>query len=195
MSDSFHDLMERLRLGEDQAAREVFGRFTGRLAGLARRHLSDRLAMKVDPEDVVQSAYKSFFVRQREGGWEVFSWDGLWGILTTIVVRKCANRAVHFGADKRDISRELGNAKGDLPGPDETLVDREPLPEEAVCLTEVVQALFESLEDEDERSILELSLQGHTATEISHQIGRAERSVRRLRERIRKKLERMRDDI
>ena len=56
--------MGRLRSGEDEAAREVFVRFAARLAGLARRHLDVRLAVKVDPEDVVQSAYKSFFVRQ-----------------------------------------------------------------------------------------------------------------------------------
>ena len=42
-----------------------------------------------------------------------------------------------------------------------------------------------------ERPILELSLQGYTASEISVRLGRAERSVRRLREHIRKRLERL----
>ena len=56
---------------------------------------------------------------------------------------------------------------------------------------ETVEALFRAIDDADERSILELSLQGFTATEISERLGRAERSVRRLRERVRKRLERM----
>jgi RNA polymerase sigma-70 factor (ECF subfamily) len=40
---------------------------------------------------------------------------------------------------------------------------------------------------------LELSLQGFTAPEISVRLGRAERSVRRLREQIRKRLERLQE--
>ena len=59
--------MERLRAGDDEAAREVFDRFARRLVGLARRRFDRRLAHRVDPEDVVQSAFKSFFVRHREG--------------------------------------------------------------------------------------------------------------------------------
>ena len=40
-----------------------------------------------------------------------------------------------------------------------------------------------------ERTIIELSLQGYSTQEISEQIGRAERTVRRLREQVRKQLE------
>jgi RNA polymerase sigma-70 factor (ECF subfamily) len=68
-------------------------------------------------------------------------------------------------------------------------MDREPLPEEAAMLAETLEDLFRAV-DVHERPILELSLQGFTVPEISQQLGRAERSVRRLRERIRKRLER-----
>ena len=187
------DLMVRLRSGEDEAAREVFVRFAGRLVGLARQHLDARLAAKVDPEDVVQSAYKSFFLRQRAGGLEVGTWDGLWGVLTLITLRKCADRAEHFRAGKRDVSREATPGPGDSgPGAAQSFgLAREPSPEEAAILAETVEALFRSVDDPDERAILELSLQGCTAAEISDRLGRAERSVRRLRERVRKRLERM----
>jgi RNA polymerase sigma-70 factor (ECF subfamily) len=185
--------MNRLRSGEDAAAREVFVRFAGRLVGLARRHLDARLAVKVDPEDIVQSAYKSFFVRQRDGGLEVGSWDGLWGVLTVITLRKCADRAAFFRAGKRDVAREAaGSGAGDASPPMTDLaLDREPLPDEAAVLAETVEALFRAVDDPDERAILELSLQGYTAAEICGMVGRAERSVRRLRERLRKRLERM----
>ena len=196
--DSFPELMDRLRSGEDDAAREVFARFAARLVGLARRNLDGRLAVKVDPEDVVQSAYKSFFVRQRAGTLEVGNWDSLWGVLTLITLRKCADRATHYRAGKRDVGREVpggGGADDSTPGmAAEIALDREPMPEEAAVLAETVEALFRAVDDPDERAILELSLQGFTATEISDTLGRAERSVRRLRERIRKRLERMRDD-
>lgn len=192
MSDSFTDLMVRLKSGEDDAAQVVFDRFSRRLMGLARQHLDHRLAVKVAPEDVVQSAYKSFFVRQREGNFEVPSWDSLWGLLTMITLRKCADRAAQFSTEKRDVSREVGQGK--LEESPSLLwheaVDRDPLPQEAAVLAETVEELFQSVNDQDERAILELCLQGYTASEISVSLNRAERSVRRLRERIRKRLER-----
>src|SRR5215211_8109330 len=116
-NDSFAVLMTRLRSGEDEAAREVFVRFAGRLVGLARRHLDARLAVKVDPEDVVQSAYKSFFVRQRDGTLDVGSWDGLWGVLTMITLRKCADRAAYYRAEKRDVARETATGRADDSAP------------------------------------------------------------------------------
>ena len=185
--DSFATLMDRLRAGEDDAARAVFVRFARRLVGLARKHLDGRLAVKVDPEDVVQSAYKSFFVRQRDGDLEVGTWDGLWGVLTLITLRKCADRAEHYRAAKRDVAREVDAAAA----ADAFALDREPQPHEAALLAETVEVLFRGADDPDERAVLELSLQGHSTEEISGKLGRAERSVRRLRERVRKRLERM----
>src|SRR3954451_25488557 len=99
--------MERLRDGEDAAARVVFARYTRQLIALARQRLDDRLAGKVDAEDVVQSAYKSFFVRQRAGQLEVGNWKSLWGLLTVIMLRKVADRAAHFRAEKRNARREV----------------------------------------------------------------------------------------
>jgi RNA polymerase sigma-70 factor (ECF subfamily) len=190
-NDSVAILMDRLRTGEDGAAREVFVRFANRLVGLARKNLGGRLAVKVDPEDVVQSAYKSFFIRQRDGGLDVDSWDGLWGVLTIITLRKCADRAAYYQAAKRDLTRELVPAADNDTTPTDLALDREPLPEEAAALTETVAELFRAVDDPDERAILELSLQGYTAAEVAAQLSRAERSVRRLRERIRKRLERL----
>ena len=65
---------------------------------------------------------------------------------------------------------------------------REPTPDEALVLAETVEDLLSSLRG-DERAIVELSLQGYSTQEISAQTGRAERTVRRLRERVRKQLE------
>ena len=56
-------------------------------------------------------------------------------------------------------------------------------------LAETVEGLLSRL-DVDERTIVEMSLQGCSTQEISEQTGRAERSVRRIRESIRKQLER-----
>ena len=66
---------------------------------------------------------------------------------------------------------------------------REPTPLEAVVLDETVEQLLAGL-DEDERAIVELSLQGHTTREVSEQLDVTERTVWRVRERVRHRLER-----
>src|SRR5262245_52754646 len=102
MNDSFPKWMDRLRARDDDAARELFRRFTQQLIALARRQFHPALRHKVDPEDVVQSAYKSFFFRYGEGNLDVGNWDSLWGLLTLITLRKCADRVAYHRAERRD---------------------------------------------------------------------------------------------
>ena len=173
--------------GEDPGS--VFERFTRRLVGLARRHLDERLQVKVDPEDVVQSAYKSLFLRYGEGALAAEGWEGLWGLLTTITLRKCADRARFHRAERRDQAREAAPAKNTEDDTWREAAGREPTPDQAAVLAETVEGLLRRL-DVDERTIIEMSLQGFSTLEISERMGRAERSVRRLREHVRKRLER-----
>jgi RNA polymerase sigma-70 factor (ECF subfamily) len=182
--------MDRQRL-PDEHPHMVFERFSRRLIGLARKHLDTRLQRKVDPEDVVQSAYKSLFVRYGDGALADEGWDGLWGLLTLITIRKCADRARYFHAERRDVAREATGAATSDSVPWMVAVDREPTPEQAIVLAETIESLLRKL-DADERTMIEMSLQGFSTQEISELTGRAERSVRRLRERVRKHLERQR---
>jgi RNA polymerase sigma-70 factor (ECF subfamily) len=159
------------------------------LIALALRHIDARLRHKVDPEDVVQSTYKSFFARYGAGNLDVVNWNSLWSLLTLITVRKCAERAAYHHAECRDTAREV-SAPGEEAEPWLEPLGREPTPLEAAVLSETVEHLLASLDEED-RSILELSLQGYTTREISERLGRAERTVRLLREGVRHRLERM----
>ena len=186
-NDSFPDWLARLRARDGDAAREVFQRFARQLLALARRQFGPALQHKVDPEDVVQSAYKSFFHRCGAGKLEVETWDGLWGLLTLITLRKCADRVAYHRAGRRDAAREAAAPPG------AEAFGREPTPAEAAVLAETVDQLIAAL-DEDERPVLELSLEGYTTREISERLGRAERTVRLLRECVRKRLERMQRD-
>lgn len=192
MSNSFAEFLTRLKTQDDAAARELFERFARQLIALATRRINIGLRHKVDPEDVVQSAYKSFFLRYDKGKLEAVNWDSLWGLLTLITVRKCAERAAYHGAECRDASREVSGSPGDQAAPWMEPLGREPTPFEAAVLSETVDQLLAGL-DEDERPVLELSLQGHSTREISEQLGRAERTVRLFRENLRHRLERMRN--
>src|SRR5689334_5644096 len=164
------------------AGRAAFERFTRRLVGLARGHLDARLQHRVDPEDVVQSAYKSFLLRYGEGKLAEEGWDGLWGLLTVITLRKCADRIRYYRTQGRDLAREARSNADDRFGNE--AIGQEPTPEQAAVLAETVETLLAAL-DGDERTVVEMSLQGHSTQEISTQLGRAERSVRRIRERVR----------
>jgi RNA polymerase sigma-70 factor (ECF subfamily) len=190
MSSSFPEFLARLHSGDDAAAQELFGRFAHQLIALALRHIDMGLRHKVDPEDVVQSVFKSFFVRYGDGKLNVVNWNSLWGLLTLITVRKCAERAAYHRAERRNAAREVSPPQGEESAPWLEPLGREPTPLEAVVLSETVEQLLDGLDDE-ERPILELSLQGYTTREISERLGRAERTVRLLREGIRHRLERM----
>ena len=176
----------------DDASRALFDQFSQRLIGLARCHLDARLKHKVDPEDVVQSAYKSFFLRYGDQTLATQGSDALWSLLTLITLRKCADRARYYRADRRDMNQEAGSPVAGEPESWREAVSREPTPEHAVILAETVEQVLREV-GADERRVVELSLQGYSTQEISEQLSRAERSVRRLRERVRKYLEQIQE--
>jgi RNA polymerase sigma-70 factor (ECF subfamily) len=188
---AFEALMDRLRQGDEAAAAEVFRRFARRLIALAERRLSAQVRAKVDAEDVLQSVFKSFFRRQAAGDYELDSWDSLWSLLTVITLRKCGYRTRHFLAARRDVRHEASRpaaGKEDDAASWEGIA-RGPTPEEAALLAETVEQLFHGLDD-DARRIVELALQGYKVPEISAQVGLAERTVYRVLERVRARLER-----
>jgi RNA polymerase sigma-70 factor (ECF subfamily) len=188
--DSFAEFLGRFRAGDSTASQEVFRRFARRLIALARVRFDAGLRHKVDPEGVVQSAYKSFFRRYGGGDdLDVGNWNSLWGPLTLITVRKCAEQAAYHRAECGDAAREVAVPASGAEGYWAEALSREPTPLEAVLLEVAVDRLLAGL-DEDERPTVELSLRGHKTREISEMIDRPERSVRRLRERVRARLER-----
>lgn len=66
-------------------------------------------------------------------------------------------------------------------------MDRQPLPEEAAMLAELVAQLMDKL-DERQRQILTMRLQGYSIEEISDEVGRTERTVIRILNHIREQL-------
>jgi RNA polymerase sigma-70 factor, ECF subfamily len=192
--DSFPQFLARLQASDGEAARELLRRFTAQLIALARRRCIPSFRAKVDPEDIVQSVYKSFFCRYGAGNLETDNWKSLWGLLTLITLRKCSERVAYHRAGCRDVAREASVPFGDEYGlPWLEIAGREPTPLEAAELSEMVDRLLAGL-NADERPIIDLSLQGFTAQEISRRLNRAERSVRRLRERVRNRLQRMQNE-
>jgi RNA polymerase sigma-70 factor (ECF subfamily) len=191
---SFADLMARLRAGDQDAARQVFQRFAARLIALAHGHLDPLVRRKTDAEDVVLSAFKSFFQRWAAGKWDVGNWDSLWSLLVCITLRKCGREVKYFHRSVRDVRKEtaLPPAGEDAVGDCELLAD-EPTPAEAAMLAETLEQFLAGL-DERDRQIVRLRLEDYTVPEISIRVGLTEYTVKAVLDKVRKHLRRLRDE-
>jgi RNA polymerase sigma factor (sigma-70 family) len=192
--DSFQDLAARLREGRESAAEQVVREYTNRLIGLARKRLPSDITAKVDPEDVLQSALNSFFERYKDGQFDkVDSRDAFWRLLAQITARRCNRKIDEFFAECRDVRRET-NFRGatDFSGPDWDAVAPDPTASEAAILAETEDKLVRESDPKD-RPIVELTLKGYSVAEIAERVERSERTVERVRKRLRERLEQMRD--
>lgn len=191
---SFDDLMAKLQAGDQEAATRVFHQFACRLIALAGHRLDRHVRAKIGAEDLVQSVFRSFFTRHSAGKFHLDNWGDLWGTLVVITLRKCGRVSQYFHAARRDVQREV-----EMPAAEEGSAQDwearapEPTPAEAALLTEMVEDLMHWLE-EDEREMLALRLQGYEIAEISSRVGRTERTVYRVLERVRQRLGRLRNE-
>jgi DNA-directed RNA polymerase specialized sigma24 family protein len=181
------------------AARLVWGRYFRELLVLARNHLSARIRSRVDEEDVLQSMYKSFCIRQRRDDFDLANRDELWNLLVRITLRKARNTANRHLQGKRDFRQEDAEA-ADRPGeePPGTILDRTdsdgPTPAEAALLNEALELRFQRLKDPDLRRIALWKLEGYTNPEIATRLDCTLRTVERKLERIRAYWETARDE-
>jgi RNA polymerase sigma-70 factor (ECF subfamily) len=187
---SFFEVMAQLAAGGDDAARRIFDRFAQALIAQARSEIGSKLRAKVDAEDVVQSAFMSFFRRQADGQFDLAGWDNLWALLLTITIRKCLNRRQYHRRLVRDVGRE---ASVHREGADSLLpeaLDREPSPEEAAMLVDEIEHFLGGLSERDRR-VAELRLQNYNPAEIADRLSCAERTVFRALNRARERLEQL----
>jgi RNA polymerase sigma-70 factor (ECF subfamily) len=191
---SFDDFMARLQAGDQDAARQVFQRFADRLIALAQSRLDPLIRRKTDAEDVVLSVFKSFFRRAAEGEFDLASWDSLWGLLVVITLRKCGREVKRFHRPGRDVRKETDlPPAGDEAEEGWEAVSGEPTPAEAAMLAETLEQFLAGL-PERERQIAQLRLEGYTVPEISARVGRTEYTVHGVLKKVRKHLQRLRDE-
>jgi RNA polymerase sigma factor (sigma-70 family) len=169
------DLVGRLRGGDPRAAEELFARYAQRLTALAEQHLSRKLATRLDGADVVQSVFRTFFRRSAAGEFRIDTSDELWRLLVQITLQKARAYGRQHTAGVRDVNAEapgggaafLAEAVAHEPGPDEAaaLVDQI---EELLC---GLPALY--------RDLLQLRLEGHSASDTAARLGVSRRTVHR----------------
>lgn len=176
------DLAGQWARGDEQAATALFDRYVERLIAMARTMLSEKLGRRVDAEDVVQSAYRSFFLGAREGKYVIERGGDLWRLLATITVSKVRKQAEFHHAAKRSLRRE--EPQPDTNGAALLTHTPEPTPDEALVLTDLLETVMREL-DPVQQKMLQLRLQGYRLEEIAAETQRSERTVRRLFEFLR----------
>jgi RNA polymerase sigma-70 factor (ECF subfamily) len=165
--DSSRELSARLYSdfvnGDDEAAQAIFDRYVIQLINYAQVRLSSVLQSRIDPEDIVQSAYRSFFRKAREEGLALKRSGDLWRILVAFTLNKTRSYIEKELAAKRSPLREQRNMFW------RAAVQRDPSPEETASLIEEVKLFIEQLKPRDRR-ILELRLRGESIDEISTEL-------------------------
>ena len=179
MNESSLELVARWReRGDERAAEELFHRYERRLLALARNRMSPKMARRFDADDPVQSAFRSFFVRIRDGRMPVEAGCDLWRLLAAITMHKVLKQVEHHRAGRRTLDQEESLGAGD--GPTALTLEalaHEPTPQQEAILQEEKQQAFDRLQPLH-RQMMELLLQGHEIPEIAAQTQRTERMVR-----------------
>jgi RNA polymerase sigma-70 factor (ECF subfamily) len=180
-------LLHRLRNADSRAAGEVLDRYCLRLIALVRRRISPQLGRRVDAEDVVQSALRSFFVRAEDDAYVLQRAGDLWRLLAAITLSKLRRQVEVHTAARRAVSKEqhAGGKMDDVAA----FADREPLPGEETALIDELEHVMQSC-GPAEREVLQLRLAGETIESIAASMGRSQRTVRRLLQSSREELER-----
>ncbi len=177
------ELLQRYCDGDAFAADEIFERYAQRLTALARARLSARLASRTEPEDVVMSAWRSFFVGAREGRFALSRSGDLWRLLVEITLHKLYRQARRHTAARRTVSAEQPAETLDIAH----LVSAGPTPDEALALADELEAILTDL-GTFERRLLELRLQGERLEDIGAELACSERTVRRTMALLRRRL-------
>jgi len=175
MSDDFGnppDPIARPGFGHlaEQEAAARFATYTVRLAALVQSRLAPRYRARLDPEDVVASAWRSFLVGVREDRWRLDAAD-LWPLLATLVSRKLLKQLRRQQQGRRAVDRETTVGH-------DILDHHTPTAYEAASATEALEAALDMLEPLD-REVVLLRLRGDSPARIAAATGASERSISR----------------
>jgi RNA polymerase sigma-70 factor (ECF subfamily) len=138
----------------------------------------------VDVEDIVQSVFGSFFRGANQGYYDVPAGDDLWKLFLVIALNKIRAKGAFHRAAKRDVRRTTGG--------DEVVQALEVAGTQAdteyVFLQLVIDDALEQLPAQH-KAMVELRIQGYEVAEIAQQTGRSKRTVERILQEARRKLD------
>ncbi|MCY2962434.1 MAG: sigma-70 family RNA polymerase sigma factor [Planctomycetota bacterium] len=180
-------LLARVRAGESDAATELYLRYARRLHGLAQRQISTSLSRRIDPEEIVQSVFRTFFRRAATQDYFVPEGEELWRLLLVITLNKIRRSAKFHNAQRRDVRR----TSDDQGGIDHYLSADSYADENALTILRmVIDDVIRSL-PENQQKIVRMRIEGYEIDEISQKTDRAKRTVERILQEFRSELSKL----
>lgn len=174
-----NDLQDR-----NDAATAIWKAYCGTLLSLACENLDRRLRRRIETDDIVQNTFKSFFLRQQQGQFDLADREDLLRLLMQMTLNKTRSAATREGRHRRNFRREQSVTGGDGDSESDTdwLFDRAkqgaPTPDEAMALAEEAERRLEQL-PADLRQIALHKLEGYTNDEIARRQDCSKRRVER----------------
>lgn len=182
-SPTDHTLLMRVQTGQDDAATQLYLRYAHRLRALAVRRTADDLKTRVDPEDIVQSVFRTFFRRASRGEYSVPEGEELWKLFLVIALNKVRTVGAFHHAAKRDTRQTGQGADYDVALEGGSGRDEEALNTLRMTIDDLMAGLTQSQCD-----VISMRIEGHDVATIAHKTGRAKRSIERLLQDFRKAL-------
>jgi RNA polymerase sigma factor (sigma-70 family) len=181
---SDHSLLRRFRRGQDDAPTLLYLRYAERLRALATRQSSPGLSARLDPEDIVQSVFRTFFRRAAEGQYDVPEGEEIWKLLLVIALHKIRGVGSSHRAARRDVRQTASGESYERAIESEAGQDEEALAVLRLIIDEVLAGL-----PPIHRPIVELRIEGHEVSEIARQVQRSKRTVERVLQEFRERLD------
>ena len=176
--DSDRSLVARIRSGDDSAATELYERYASRLLGLAKHQVSPASRSIAEPDDIVQSAFKSLFRGVHSGTYDAPDGASLWNLLAVIAIHK-VRRRITRSKSVAAISLVPSNGDSEIVPMSESVSPQE----FEASIREAIEGLTPS-----EQEVVLLRVQGYHIEEISERLQRSGRTIERTLQRIREKL-------
>ena len=186
MSNSTTFWVSQMKVGNRDAAKELWERYHRRLLNLARKGLSRQTRTIADEDDIAQSAFASFFRAAEQGRFpKLDDRTDLWRLLLVITQRKISKRLRYENRKKR--SRPPGLAPNVTAPPIdlEEIAGSDPTPEFCAIAIESFRNLLEQLNDATLQSVALMKMEGYSNEEIAHKLNCSLRTVERKLRRIR----------
>src|SRR4051812_31166109 len=181
---SDRSLLRRMQGGQADASTELYLRYAERLLALAASQSSADLSPRVDPEDIVQSVFRTFFRRASLGHYTVPDGEVIWKLLLVIALNKVRSVGAFHRAAKRDVRRTSGGEAFD-----HAVESSKDQNDDALnTLRLVVEELLQDL-PESHRRMIEMRIGGHEVAEIAAAVERSKRSVERVLQDFRGRLD------
>jgi RNA polymerase sigma-70 factor (ECF subfamily) len=187
--NEFAALMERLRGGDQEAAREVYERYGEAVRRVVRRRLEVRMRRQYDSEDFSQCVWSSFFAVPSSD--QLFQTpDALISYLSRMAVNKVIESKRRQlgtqrrgGGNDRSLDSEIAVGSQGALTLGQTLADTLPTSSEIVRADELKEDLLDKVPP-GHRRIFELLQEGYTQVEIAERLNIDRRVIYRIVERL-----------